>query len=154
MLSDELQKCLGKVNAEIDHDAYEFREEGCDKRTLETESLRFKKVTGLTLDEDYLVLMAQSNGIMFNGLVIFPLRQHANYEETITQFNDDFRDHYNDEYLFYGYYDEELYCYHTPSCEYQAIEYVGEPVWKKFDSASDMFIFMIKRGLSSVGISL
>jgi hypothetical protein len=152
MISEELKRCLDKVNQIIDQKAFLHREQGVHKRALETESLRFKKEIGLALDDTYLALMAKTNGVMFNGMVIFPLHKHQYRDETITQANEDLREHYSEDYLFYGNFDEELYCYHIPSGGYQAIEYVGEPVWNKFDSADEMFIYMIKRGLSSVGI--
>jgi hypothetical protein len=153
MISEQLQLCLNRINQEIDDDDYEYREEGCDERDLESESLRFKKHIGLGLDDEYLALMSETNGVLFNGMIIFPLRQHEHCDETIAQANEDLREHFNKDYLFYGNFDEELYGYHTISGEYHAIEYAGEPVWNQFDSADDMFIYMIKRVLSSVGIT-
>lgn len=147
MINEELKRYLDRVNREIDADKYECREAGCDERTIETESLRFKKKTGLNLSNEYLDLMAETNGVLFNDMVIHPLRKHNNHDETILQFNEDMREQFSDEFIYYGKFDEELYCFHIPSGQYQAIEYVGSQPWKVFDSADSMFIFMMKRRL-------
>jgi hypothetical protein len=145
MISKELKQSLDRLNQEIDDDEYEYRETGCDGRTIESESMRFQENTGLTLDAEYLALMAVTNGVMFNGMTIFPLRKHEHCDETIAQANDDMREHLSDEYLYYGSFDEELYCYHIPSAGYQAIEYAGMPVWEYFESANAMFMYMMNR---------
>jgi hypothetical protein len=145
MISKELKQFLDVLNQEIDDDEYEYRETGCDERTIASESARFTENTGLTLDAEYLALMAVTNGVLFNGMTIFPFRKHEHCDETIAQANDDMREHLSDEYLYYGSFDEELYCYHIPSAGYQAIEYAGMPVWEYFESANAMFMYMMNR---------
>jgi hypothetical protein len=73
---------LDRLNQEID-DEYEYRETGCDERTIESESMRFQENTGLTLDAEYLALMSVTNGVMFNGMTIFPLRKHEHCDEPL-----------------------------------------------------------------------
>jgi hypothetical protein len=83
MVSQELQRCLNRVNQEIDCDEYEYREDGGDEHILEEESQRFKKKIGQELSGEYIALMAETNGVLFNGMTIFPLLKHAHCDETI-----------------------------------------------------------------------
>jgi hypothetical protein len=145
MISDELQRCMDCLNQEIDDDDYEDREDGLDELTLENETLRFKKRIGHGLDDTYLALMAKSNGVMFNGMKIFPLSKHAHQDETIVIANEDMHEHLSEDYIFYGNFDAELYGYHIETGEYHAIEYSCDSVWDKFISADAMFIYMINR---------
>jgi hypothetical protein len=152
MISDKLQQCLDKMNQVIDQKSFLHREGGCDERTIERESVSFTTQVGRALDETYLALMSNANGVMFNGMVIFPLCKHAHRDLSIAQENEDLREHFSEDYLFYGNFDEELYCYHIPTEKYLAIEYATDSPWEQFASADEMFAYMIKRGLSSVGI--
>lgn len=153
-MNKELKNLIKKLNIEIDKDEYEFRENGYSNEVVNLASKRFEKEIGIELDKVYLELSLYYNGILFNGMVIFPLLKHNNFNETIIQANIEFRENLYKEYIYYGSFDEELYVYNIKESLYYAIEYSSGRVFKNFLNIDDMFIYMIKRSLSSVNIKI
>lgn len=141
-MSIELEKLLQKI-IEEDDQGLNNKENVCDKETIKKLSEKFKRKIGFKLDEDYLLLMEKMNGVYFNGMNIFPIKKTLD-DESIMERNEELRDSFED-YIFYGNFDEELYCYHIESGDYQGIAYDSDYAWKSFASINEMFIYMMKR---------
>ncbi len=92
-------------------------------------------------------LLSLSNGILFNGLTIWPTRKYWLFHESFTEANTHLRESFNKEFIYFGTRDEELYIYNLVAQQYQAIEYVGEAEWNTFPTAQSMFEFMLSRAL-------
>lgn len=97
--------------------------------------------------EAYKRVLRRANGLAHNGLIIWPAAPESLFQETILQANTDQRENFSDDFIYYGQIDEELYVFDINTEKYFAIEYVGKSVWKKFESAEEMFEFMLKRAL-------
>jgi len=150
MISKKLLDCVDKVNFINNMRGLKVPHK-CKKVDLEIG--RFKSEIGFNLDEQYKCLMEVVNGVWFNGMVIFPLSLNEEEEETIIEANLEFQDLFEEDYIYYGNFDDELYCYNVKEKEYQAIEYSSDYAWNRFGTAEEMFIYMIERGLSSVDLS-
>lgn len=55
------------------------------------------------------------------------------------------REPFDDRFLYFGQWDEELYVLDVGRQQYCAIEFVGKPIWIEFHDDVEMFEFMLKR---------
>ena len=109
----------------------------------------FRKEFGHGLPDAYKRILRRSNGVVYNGLVIWPATPEPLFDETIQQANADLRSSFSDHFLYYGQSGEELYVFDLKSQKYCAREYVGKPVWMEFSSDEEMFQFMLERAWDS-----
>lgn len=117
----------------------------CSEEQISATAATFTAAFGHDLPEAYKRILRRANGVLHNGLTIWPAVPEPLFEETIIQANKDLRDAFSDEFFYFGLMDEELYVFNVKAREYCAIEYVGKPVWKRFVSADEMFEFMLNR---------
>jgi hypothetical protein len=117
----------------------------CSEDEITIAESQFKNEFGYSFPEAYKRVLRRANGVMHNGLIIWPAKPQAIFQETIFQVNINFRDSFSDEYLYFAQMDEELYVFNINTQEYCAIEFVGKPVWKQFVSADEMFLFVLER---------
>lgn len=92
-------------------------------------------------------LLTCSNGVLFNGLTIWPTKKYWMFKESFIEANMHLRESFNDKTIYLGTRDEELYIFNTEMKQYQAIEYVGEARWETFKDAEKMILFMLARAL-------
>jgi hypothetical protein len=92
-------------------------------------------------------LLSFSNGVLFNGLTIWPTRKYGLFQESFVEANSHLKESFNKDFIYFGTRDEELYIYSLLTQEFQAIEYVDEAEWQKFSSAEQMLEFMLNRAL-------
>jgi hypothetical protein len=100
-----------------------------------------------TLPDIYTQILSFSNGILYNGLTVWPTHKYWLFRESIIEANKNLRDTFNDQFIYFGIRDEELYIYNVPEQKFQAIEFVGQPVWTQFSDADEMMKFMLQRAL-------
>lgn len=108
---------------------------------------KFHMEFSFNLPEIYRQLLSLSNGILFNGLTIWPTKAHGLFHEGMLEANVHLKESYNTDCIFFGTRDDELYIYQLANKSYQAIEYVGEAKWNEFNDAQSMFEFMLSRSL-------
>jgi len=121
------------------------RPRACTEDEITTADQRFAREFGLALPSAYKEVLRHANGVIFNGLTIWPLEKHALFRETIFEANSDLRDLFDDHFVYFGQRDEELYVFELARQRYCAIEFVGKPVWEEFQSDTEMFEFMLER---------
>jgi len=112
---------------------------------LATADRRFVSEFGLVLPSAYKEVLRNADGVLHNGLTIWPVGQHALFRQTIFEANADLRDSFDNRFVYFGQRDEELYVFELASQRYCAIEFVGKPVWEEFDDDKEMFEFMLER---------
>lgn len=117
----------------------------CTEEDISTAEINFKREFGHSFPDAYKRILRMSNGVIHNGLVIWPVKPQPYFEETIIEANSNFRETFSDEYLYFAQKDEELYVLRIKTNEFCAIEFVGKPVWKRFSNADEMFQFALER---------
>lgn len=123
-----------------------MRPGACDAEGVARAAQSFLREFGQELPHAYRRVLAVADGVDHNGLTIWPVQHcHPPFRQTLIEANRDLRDSFNEDYLYLAQLDEELYVYDTRQAEYQAIELVGQPVWERFDSDEDMFVFLLER---------
>lgn len=106
---------------------------------------RFASEFGVALPAAYKEVLRYADGVLHNGLAIWPIVEHAIFRQTIFEANVDLRDSFDSRFVYFGQRDEELYVFETASQRYCAIEFVGKPVWAEFEDDKEMFEFMLER---------
>lgn len=117
----------------------------CSEDEIDQLAQLFERKFKFPLPEAYKRVLRRANGVLHNGLTIWPAKPEKAFRETLVEANDDLREHFSMDYLYFGQRDEELYVYDLRRKEYCAIEFVGKPVWKQFLNAESMVEFMLER---------
>lgn len=142
-----IEKLIKKINEEL----IVFGDSGVPAPANSTEIVRLKQ--SFQFKFDYVLplifeeLLGFSNGVLFNGLTIWPTDKYWLFQESLIEANSNLRESFNDQFLYLGTRDEELYVYNQSARSYQAIEYVGEAEWANFSDAEEMIVFMLTRSL-------
>ncbi|MCZ2903321.1 SMI1/KNR4 family protein [Burkholderia thailandensis] len=133
----------------VDRMTSELNEANRPRARAETEiaaaDLRFAAEFGVALPTAYKVVLRHADGVLHNGLTIWPLEAHALFRQTLFEANADLRDSFDSRFVYLGQRDEELYVFETAKQRYCAIEFVGKPVWVEFRDDTEMFEFMLER---------
>ncbi|MFA8324524.1 SMI1/KNR4 family protein [Burkholderia ubonensis] len=106
---------------------------------------RFVSEFGVVLPTAYKEVLRHADGVLHNGLTIWPIAEHAIFRQTIFEANADLRDSFDSRFVYFGQRDEELYVFESAKQRYCAIEFVGKPVWAEFHDDTEMFEFMLER---------
>jgi hypothetical protein len=117
----------------------------CSEDDIRGADLAFVRDFGVALPDAYKRVLRRANGVLHNGLIVWPAKPEPLFQETIHKANTNFRDSFSDDYLYFAQKDEELYVLNVKSNIYCAIEFVGKPIWKRFSNADDMFLFALTR---------
>ncbi|MFJ4143734.1 SMI1/KNR4 family protein [Pseudomonas sp. NPDC089734] len=120
----------------------------CPEQSIMQAEAAFKQALGVEFPEVYKRILRRANGVMYNGLTIWPAVSEPLFQETLLEANNDLRDAFSEEFIYFGQLDEELYVLQLNSQTYCAIEFVGKPIWKRFRDAHEMFEFMLNRAFS------
>lgn len=117
----------------------------CSEAEIDAADRAFARQFGHPLPEAYKRILRKANGLKHNGLTVWPIRPHFVFQQTVFEANDDLRETFSDQFLYFGQRDEELYVFDIGRQRYCAIEFVGKPVWMEFDDDTQMFDFMLRR---------
>ncbi|WP_318834658.1 hypothetical protein [Burkholderia cepacia] len=93
----------------------------------------------------YKEMLRHADGVLHNGLTIWPIEKRAVFRQTIFEANADLRDSFDNRFVYFGQRDEELYVINTGTRRYCAIEFVGKPIWEEFSDDKEIFEFMLER---------
>jgi hypothetical protein len=121
------------------------RPSACAEADIAEADQRFSRLFGRTLPDAYKRVLRRANGAKHNGLIVWPIARHTIFRETIFEANTDLRENFDDRFLYFGQWDEELYVLDVGRQQYCAIEFVGKDVWIEFNDDVEMFEFMLKR---------
>lgn len=124
---------------------------GTPSPATDEEIVKFKKEIkakfNYTIPLAFEKLLSYSNGVMFNGLIIWPTQKYWLFQESFAEANSSFRETFNEDYFYFGNRDEELYIFNPNTDTYQGIEYIGDTAWIEFDDSEAMLEFMLNRSL-------
>ncbi len=141
-----IEQLIKKIQAEIKQ--YEVDDHmPATLEEIDQLTINFHEKFKVLFPESYRQLLIHSNGIMFNGLTIWPTRKYASFRESLISANHNLQNSLCDEYIYFGKRDEELYIYNLNEKKFQAIEYVGQYAWQEFLTADEMLLFMLERSL-------
>ncbi|WP_321927899.1 SMI1/KNR4 family protein [Paraburkholderia guartelaensis] len=121
------------------------RPAACQDAEIVAADRRFVREFGVALPNAYKDVLRYADGVLHNGLTIWPISKHAIFHQTIFETNADLRDSFDSRFVYFGQRDEELYVLETTLQRYCAIEFVGTPVWAEFKDDVEMFEFMLAR---------
>jgi hypothetical protein len=113
--------------------------------TIEKAEKSFQKKFGYGLPDAYKRLLRRANGIIYNGLIVWPATPQTPFEETIEEANTNLQEDFCEDFLYFGESGEELYVFDLKAQQYCAIEYVGKACWKEFEDAEEMIQYMLAR---------
>lgn len=122
------------------------RPAACKDAEIVAADQRFAGEFGVALPAAYKEVLRHADGVLHNGLTIWPIAEHVIFRQTIFEANVDLHDSFDGRFVYFGQRDEELYVFETASQRYCAIEFVGKPVWAEFRDDTEMFEFMLERG--------
>ncbi|MBA2656818.1 MAG: hypothetical protein H0U70_07500 [Tatlockia sp.] len=135
----------------INNESIEFEDDGTPVPASPVEIAQLKQTVLARFDYNlppaFEKLLSYSNGILFNGLKIWPTHRYWLFQESFVEANTHLRDAFDNQKIYFGTRDEEMYIYNPVSRVYQGIEYVGEAKWVDFTSAEEMLEFMLARAL-------
>lgn len=142
-----IERLINTINKEL----LEFEDVGTPIPASSDEVARLKQDISTkfnySLPPIFEELLSYSNGVLFNGLTIWPTDKYWLFHESFVDANTNLRDSFGNQSIYFGTRDEELYIYDLNSKLYQAIEYVGTAEWANFTDAKEMFEFMLARSL-------
>ena len=135
----------------INHLLEKYEAPGLPSQASNEEILKFKSEIkdkfNYIIPSAFERLLSYSNGVMFNGLVIWPTEKYWLFQESFMEANINLRDSFDERFLYFGNRDEELYIYNPKTMTYQGIEYIGDTAWVEFDDLEEMLKFMLNRSL-------
>lgn len=140
-----IETLIAQMTAELAQARVAYLPQPCGADAIAALERDFRQRYGIELAPAYTRLLRCANGVSFNGLTIWPATEQPLFRETLIQANDDLRDSFSADFIYYGQRDEELYVYDLKAAVYCAIEFVGKPVWERFSDAQTMFEFMLER---------
>ena len=92
-------------------------------------------------------LLLASDGILENGLTIWPCATYWEFHESILTANHDLRENVSDDFLYFGQRDDSVFVMELATGRYLAIELNGLAEWEEFPDCETMIEFMLERAL-------
>lgn len=99
------------------------------------------------LPEAYQRLLLASDGILENGLTIWPCAPHWKFHESILTANRDLRENISDDFLYFGQRDDSVFVLELATGRFLAVELNGLAEWEEFPNCEAMIEFMLERAL-------
>lgn len=87
------------------------------------------------LPDAYQRLLLASDGILENGLTIWPCAPYWEFHESILTANQDLRENISDDFLYFGQRDDSVFVLELATGRYLAVELNGLAEWKNFQIA-------------------
>ncbi len=138
---------IDKINDELKkYETPDTPSQATDEEIIKLKT-EMKEKFNYTIPLAFEKLLSYSNGVMFNGLTIWPTQTYWLFRESFTEANSNLRETFNEDYFYFGNRDEELYIFNPNTATYQGIEYIGDTAWIEFDNPEAMFEFMLNRSL-------
>ena len=143
MSIETLVKAIQESRAEYDL----FNPPGASPETVEAVAAAFEGEFQYPLPDAYRRLLLASNGVLENGLTIWPCAVYGEFQESILTANLELRENISDDYLYFGQRDDSVFVMELASGRYLAIELNGLAEWEEFLNCEAMLEFMLERAL-------
>ncbi|MGH8049686.1 MAG: YrhA family protein [Burkholderiales bacterium] len=108
-------------------------------------AVQFQSEFGLALPEAYQRVLRLSDGILFDGLTVWPTQRHWLFRESLIEANRDLRETIEDSLVYFGKRDDIVFVLDQKREVYAALEMSGMSEWETFDDAEEMMTFMLQR---------
>ena len=99
------------------------------------------------LPDAYQRLLLASDGILENGLTIWPCAPYWDFHESILTANQELRENVSDDFLYFGQRDDSVFVMELATGRYLAVELNGLAEWEEFPDCETMIEFMLERAL-------
>ncbi len=107
----------------------------------------FEREFELPLPDAYQVLLRLTDGLMENGLTIWPCSPHWKFSESVVSANRELRENLSEDFLYFGLRDDSAFVTELSTGRFLAVELNGLAEWEDFGSAEAMVQFMLERAL-------
>jgi len=107
----------------------------------------FEREFQRSLPDAYQRLLLASDGIMENGLTIWPCAPYWEFHESILSANRDLRENISEDFLYFGVRDDSVFVMELSSGRFLAVELNGLSEWEEFRNCEAMIEFMLERAL-------
>ncbi|ABE47205.1 YrhA family protein [Polaromonas sp. JS666] len=99
------------------------------------------------LPDAYQTLLRHTDGLMEDGLTIWPCSPHWKFSESVVSANRELRENVSEDYLYFGMRDDSAFVMELSTGRFLAVELNGLAEWEDFKNAEAMIEFMLKRAL-------
>ena len=110
-------------------------------------SRQFELAFAQPLPEAYRQLLRISDGVMENGLKIWPCAPRWSFTESVVSANREMRDSVSEDFLYFGQCDDSVFVLETSTGLFLAVELNGLAVWEEFSDFEAMLAFMLESAL-------
>lgn len=124
-----------------------FNPPGASSEAVAAVAAAFERKFQRPLPEAYRRLLLESDGILDNGLTIWPCAPYWEFHESILTANLDLRENISSDFLYFGQRDDSVFVMELATERYLAIELNGLAEWEEFPNCEAMIEFMLERAL-------
>lgn len=124
-----------------------FNPHGATQEMIEATATAFARNFQHPLPEAYRRFLLLSDGIMENGLTMWPCAPHWKFHESISTANQDLRENVSEDFLYFGLRDDSAFVLQISTGRYLAVELNGMSDWEEFPNCEAMIEFMLERAL-------
>lgn len=107
-------------------------------------AVKFQSEFGRALPEAYQRVLRLSDGVMFDGLIVWPSRRHWLFRESLIEANRDLRETIEDSFVYFGKRDDIVFVVDQQRERYVALEMSGLSEWETFADAEEMMTSMLQ----------
>jgi hypothetical protein len=108
---------------------------------------QFEREFAHTLPTPYQQLLRASDGVLENGLTIWPCHPYWKFNESVITANRDLRENISDRFFYFGLRDDSVFVLEIRTGRFLAIELNGLAEWEVFSDCEAMIEFMLARAL-------
>lgn len=124
-----------------------FNPNGAPPEMVDAVATAFARNLQHPLPEAYRRLLLLSDGILENGLTMWPCAPHWKFHESILTANQDLRENVSEDFLYFGLRDDSAFVLQISTGRYLAVELNGMSDWEEFPNCEAMIEFMLERAL-------
>lgn len=99
------------------------------------------------LPDAYQALLRLTDGLMEDGLTVWPCSPHWKLTESVVSANRELRENVSDDYLYFGLRDDSAFVMELSTGRFLALELNGLAEWADFESAAAMIEYLLERAL-------
>lgn len=110
-------------------------------------ALQFQREFQHPLPEAYQRLLRATDGVLENGLTIWPCAPHWKFRESVVTANQELRENIADDFLYFGQRDDSVFVMDIRTERYLALGLNGLAEWDEFSDCELMIEFMLERAL-------
>lgn len=138
---------LVKAVQDICADCNMFNPPGASPEAVTAVAKAFEREFQQPFPDAYRRLLLASDGILANGLKIWPCAPYREFHESILTANQDLRENISDDFLYFGQRDDSVFVLELATGRYLAVELNGLAEWEEFPNCETMIEFMLERAL-------